>query len=279
MFRKLFKDVLSRRTFTAREMLCVIIFFSVFVVTFIPTFLFLSERLEEENRREREARLREKRQRKDLDIRAEVQRRQLEKEKSEPSNASLEITGPADSLDGVPSTENAADVEWSPSGPHQGFQKQDTYAAAMAEEAAMKAAVRKRHEWNLQAKALDKELIAASKKIDALVRARLESGDAELKLMLDAFSLLSPEQLDYARREALKTLPPDKVDAFFNDLANHSSTKTAEQISQDAKDILRSREAYRIARREVDVEWEQIRQRIAEHDRQMPPDPFKRQQQ
>jgi len=274
MFRKLFKDVLSRRTFTAREMLCVIIFFSVFEGTFIPTFLFLSERLEEENCRESEARLREKRQRKDLDIRAEVQRRQLEKEKSEPSNASLEITGPADSLDGVPSIDTAGEVERITSGPHKGMTLQESYAAAREEMAAQKAAVRKRHEWNLQAKALDKELIAASRKYSALVRARLESGNAELKLMLDAFLLLSPEQLDYARREALKTLPPDKVDAFFNDLANHSSTKTAEQISQDAKDILRSREASRIAFREVEVELEQIRQRIAEHERQMPPDPF-----
>lgn len=69
---------------------------------------------------------------------------------------------------------------------------------------------------------------------------------------------MSPGQLEYAREEALKNMPTEKVEAFFDALANHRTTKTPEQLTKDAQDILKSREAHEIARREIRVESQQI---------------------
>ncbi len=260
--------------------------FIVFLAIFIPTFLLVYGHQQAKQRQERQASIPDELQQLDAEAKAEVLRRKVEKEKTEPSTPSLELTGQASPIEGFqentqpPSTENVADVERISSGPHKGMTLQESYAASRKERAEAKNAVRKHHEWHLQAKALDKKLIAASRKSRAIARAVLASADAELSAVLDVYALMSDEQLKYARQEALKTLPADKVERFFNDLANHKAndtTKTHEQISQDAKDILRSREARRIASREVDVEFEQIRQEIAEHNRNMPPDPFTQQ--
>ena len=72
--------------------------------------------------------------------------------------------------------------------------------------------------------------------------------------MLAVFKLMLEEQLEEMRQQLLKTEPADEVNAFFDDLANHSSTKTPEQIALDAEDILKSREVNRAARRELQVE-------------------------
>ncbi len=129
------------------------------------------------------------------------------------------------------------------------------------------------YEWGLQLKALDKRLIAAAKKLEALVRATTASADAKPEAMLDAYALLSDEQLKYARAEALKTMPADKVAHFFNDLTNYKANatpKTPEQIAADSRDILASREARRIADWEVKVEREQIQQELDAHYRNKP---------
>jgi len=103
----------------------------------------------------------------------------------------------------------------------------------------------------------------------------LASGDAELELILSLFKGMSPEQLEYAREEALKTLPAEKVEAFFDDLANHDgTTKTPERLTRDAQNILKSREARDIIRREIEVERPQIALEEKELMRTEPPIPW-----
>ncbi len=202
-----------------------IVFFIVFLVIFIPTFLFVSEHQRAKEWQERQERIREKRQREAVEARLEVRRRAINRK-------------PADKA--LVQKDRAA---------------QDAY------------------EWELQLKALDKRLIAAAKKSEALARATTASADAKPEAMLDAYVLLSDEQLKYARAEALKTMPADKVAHFFNDLANYKANatlKTPEQIAADARDILASREARRIANWEMKVEREHIQQELDAHYRNKP---------
>ncbi|MDD9973458.1 MAG: hypothetical protein OXU27_05600 [Candidatus Poribacteria bacterium] len=136
------------------------------------------------------------------------------------------------------------------------------------------AAAKKRREWELRRDALKERFLANSERIGVSVEATLASGDAELEAMLSLFKLMSPEQLEYAREEALKTLPAEKVEAFFDDLANHGTTTTLEQLTRDAQDILKSREARDIARREIRVERQLIELEEEELKRTEPPIPW-----
>lgn len=136
------------------------------------------------------------------------------------------------------------------------------------------AAAKKRREWELRRDALKKRYLANVDRLIASGDATLASADAELKLILSLFKGMSPEQLEYAREEALKVLPAEKVEAFFDDLANHGTTKTPEQLTKDAQDILKSREAHRIIKREIKVEREQIALEEEELKRTEPPIPW-----
>lgn len=136
------------------------------------------------------------------------------------------------------------------------------------------AAAKKRREWELRRDALKKRYLANAKRSIASGDALLASADAELELMLSLFNLMSPEQLEYAREEALKTLPAEKVEAFFDDLANHGTTRTPEQLTRDAQDILKSREARDIIDREIEVEFQLIKLEEEELKRTEPPIPW-----
>lgn len=147
-------------------------------------------------------------------------------------------------------------------------------AAANQKRLETMAAAKKRREWELRRDALKKRELAHTQKVIASADATLASADAELETMLSLFKLMSPEQLEYARQEALKTMPAEKVEAFFDDLANHGTTKTPEQLTKDAQDILKSREAHDIARREIEVEAQQIALELQELRRTEPPIPW-----
>ncbi|MXZ00195.1 hypothetical protein F4Y93_05930 [Candidatus Poribacteria bacterium] len=137
------------------------------------------------------------------------------------------------------------------------------------------AAAKKRREWELRRDALKKRYLANVDRLLASARATRASGDAELKLILSLFKGMSPEQLEYAREEALKTLPAEKVESFFDDLVNHDGTiTTPEQLTRAAQDILKSREARDIARREIKVERQQIALEEEELMRTEPPIPW-----
>ena len=64
------------------------------------------------------------------------------------------------------------------------------------------------------------------------------------------------------------------LEAFFDDLANHRTTKTPEQLTKDAQDILKSREARDMADWEIAVESQQIALEEEELKRTEPPIPW-----
>ena len=240
-----------------------------FVFVFTVTFTLLSNHQESVKRQEREARVRANLLNWDAEVKAEVQRRALEKETADVDHSVAPIAD-NEAPPQEPTFETVENVEVLTSGPLKGMTKAAAAEYARQHLADAKAAATKYHEWQQHRKVLDQRLIAAAEKLGALVDIRLKNVDDELQAMLDVYALMSPEQLKYARQEALKSLPVEDVDAFFDDVANYASIKTPEQIAQNAKDILTSRDSYRIARREIDIEFEQIRQALDEHIRNEP---------
>lgn len=218
--------------------------------------------------------------REDAEIKAEAQRRYSASKKSEPSDipelpletAEPESTEPPPGVG--PSVEVIDGVEVVTSGPLKGMTLEEAKAAEMQRRAETLAAAEKRWKWELRRDALKKRYLANVDKVIASAEATIASADAELETMLSLYALMSPEQLEYAREEALKTLPAEKVEAFFDALANHRTTKTPEQLTKDAQDILKSREAHDIARREIEVESQQIALEYEELERTEPPIPW-----
>ena len=128
----------------------------------------------------------------------------------------------------------------------------------------------KYYEWRTHYNELQQRLIEHSKKERAHARAMIKSADDELSVVLSVFALLSPEQLEIARQEALKTVPADQVEKFFEDLANHSTTRTPDQITKDAKAIIESRQVRDIVFEQLGVEFEQIKKELRESERNKP---------
>ena len=99
----------------------------------------------------------------------------------------------------------------------------------------------------------------------ALVKKELAHGDAVLadskksrENGLASFALMSPEQLEAARKEALKTQPAEAVDLFFRQVAAYGTAKTPEQIEQDAQSLQENRVALAQAWRALEAEREEI---------------------
>lgn len=136
--------------------------------------------------------------------------------------------------------------------------------------AEIRAAEKKRRAWYIRDMEHRKRQRAYFNKRRANSDALRASGKEEVSLMLASLSLLSPEQLDYARQKLLKTHTAAKVDEFFNALDQHANTKTPEQIDRDVQKLLKSRETYKIVKRELAIEWETLRQERAELERTRP---------
>ena len=249
------------------------------IVLFIPTFAFFHGRNQARDERIRQEKLHQER----TEARAEAERRIAEKSArgpdprfrvapTDPSNRPTPETEqhPGEGL----SVEVMDGVEGVTSGPLKGMTLEAANAAANQHRLDTIAAAKKRREWELRRDALKKRFLANSERIGALADAALASADAELEAMLSLFKLMSPEQLEYAREEALKNMPAEKVEAFFDALANHRTIKTPEQLTKDAQDILKSREARYIARREIQVESQQIALEEEELKRTEPPIPW-----
>lgn len=136
--------------------------------------------------------------------------------------------------------------------------------------AEIRAANKKRRAWYIRDMEHRKRRKAYFEKYRAKIAVLRASGKKKVSLMLASLSLLSPEQLDYARQELLKTHTAAEVDDFFNALAQHANTKTPEQIDRDVQKLLKSRETYKIVKRELEIEWETLRRERAELERTRP---------
>lgn len=132
-----------------------------------------------------------------------------------------------------------------------------------------KTAMRKRHEWELRRKELRQRQSKNGEQSRNLAIASTKRGDDERALMLSVYKLMPEAQREQVHQQLLQTEPADKVNAFFDNMAN-APTKTQEPIKKDAKDILESREAFRAAYRELQIEREQILLELAELDHSKP---------
>ena len=97
-------------------------------------------------------------------------------------------------------------------------------------------------------KARDRWIASMDTSIE-LAQAKIDSADAKLSTILTLFKTMSPEELELAKTETIKDYPEqaDKLESFFNDIANHSTTKSLEEISKDYEFILESDKAIWIA--------------------------------
>lgn len=108
-----------------------------------------------------------------------------------------------------------------------------------------------------------------TKRLQASVARSLELGDIQLKssrderlTLLSLFKHVDPERLEFARQEALEMYPEktEALNTFFNDLSNHSDTKSLDEIAEDADYILTERQAWRIAFNQNNSEFDQVKQ-------------------
>jgi hypothetical protein len=111
----------------------------------------------------------------------------------------------------------------------------------------------------------------------ALVKKELAHGDAVLadskkqrENLLAFFALMSPEALEAARKDALKTQPAEVVDSFFRRVAEFGPVKTPEQIEQDAQSLQENRVALAQASRALEAEREEITRERDELQRTKP---------
>ncbi|MDE0326000.1 MAG: hypothetical protein OXN27_18950 [Candidatus Poribacteria bacterium] len=204
-----------------------VMFWIVFFVVFIPAFMLATRYndIKEERRREAERHQHEEK------VRAEVLRRQSEKEKSD-----------------IGSKTELADARF-PGIAHDDLTPEQA---------------QKHQEWHTRSRELSQKLMEYSEKSSIRTRAILTKKKDRLPVILLVFPLLSSEQLKYARENALKTMPAEDVEFLFNALAEISTTKTAEQVAEDVKGIITVRQAYDIIRWELNVEFEQYMQGMRE---------------
>lgn len=199
----------------------------VFFVVFIPAYMYLVpyDNFKKEQRREADRHQYEKK------VKVEVRRRQSEKEKSK--------TGSETKL---------ADARF-PGIAH------DDLTPEQAE---------KHQEWHARSRELSQMMSEDVKKVLAQADALLKPKKERLPAILSVFPMLSPEQLKYARENALKTMSAEDVEFLFSALAEISTTKTAEQVAEDVKGIITYRQAYDIINWELDVAFEQYKQGMRE---------------
>ena len=112
--------------------------------------------------------------------------------------------------------------------------------------------------WLIRRKVLDERETAYYEKSRANTMASLAASEDETALMLKTWALLSPEQLEFARREALKTHSVEDVDDFFDELDRYINTTTPERIHRNSRKLLNPYEAYKIVKRELAIEKEVI---------------------
>ncbi len=233
-------------------------FFLVLIVVCIPISLLLSQReLKRQDRIRRES-VKAQKAREEAATRAEYLRRKSIAE----ANGTQQVSAPVDGIPpsasemttdttGVPEDraltplENATDAGAAryTDGPYKGM----TYEEAIKL-------------WQVRNSAVTDRMIEHGKKSSALADVLLDSSKAERSVILSLFADLNPEQLAYAREIALETLPAEKVDVFLNAIEKYGEVKSLDQLSQEAEDILLSREAWKIADRELAVEWVGIKE-------------------
>ena len=126
------------------------------------------------------------------------------------------------------------------------------------------------HEWDLRRRAHKERDIALAKRELAHGDAVLVDSKKQREHLYAIFALMSPEALEAARKEALKTQPAEEVNSFFRRVAEFGTAKSPEEIEQAAQDLEKNQETLAIAKRELVAEREQIQREWEELQRTKP---------
>lgn len=96
----------------------------------------------------------------------------------------------------------------------------------------------------------------------------LASSRKERHVILSAFKNFTPDQLESARKDLINKRPDaqDKINRFFDDLANHSDVKNPEELTKASQEIMLHDETLKSLRRELDIESASIHQEFKELD-------------
>jgi len=124
--------------------------------------------------------------------------------------------------------------------------------------AASLARAKRYDEWDQRRRAHKERDIALAKRELAHGDAVLADSKRRRENLLATFALMSPEQLEAARKEALKTQPAEQVDSFFRQVAEFGPVKSAEEINQEAQDLAENHKALNLASRALEAEREEI---------------------
>ncbi len=274
---RFFTDPRIFNAFTERR-LNLVDFFIIFAVAF-GTSMFLFDYLNMSLYKDREAMLTQQL----AEARAEVRRLKAAaaKRNGTPVSPPASIKGSSETgpMPAAPASDDTVAaisterVEVVQSGPLKGVpldvakEIQEEYRIASIERAT------RYHEW-------DQRRRAHHKRDSALVRKELAHGEAShadskkrREHILSVFSLMSPEQLEVARKEALKTQPVETVDLFFTHIEEFGAAKSVEELNQEAQALAETREALAIAWRALEVEREQLNRERDEINRTKPASP------
>ena len=246
-------------------------FFVAFVilsVTFAALFVHFESKLD----RARESRLRQ-----DLaEARAEVRSRKAPAAKrngtAQSTPASLKVSSDTETQtpavhapDDTVDTMSDATVEVVHTGPLKGLPLDLAKEIHKEYTDASRARAKRYHEWDLRRRDHKERDIALAKRELAHGDAVLADSKKQRENLLAVFALMSPEQLEAAREEALKTQPAEEVDLFFRHVAEFGTAKSADEINQEAQGIEKNRETLAIAKRvlvaereEIQSEWEEL---------------------
>lgn len=127
-------------------------------------------------------------------------------------------------------------------------------------------------QWEVRKSAVTKRLLASTNRSLELGDAQLKSSRDERSTILSFFKHMPIDQLESAKQEALE-IAPDKsesINTFFNDLANHGGGKSLEETVEDAESILTDRQVWRIAFNQNNAVFDQIKQDLAEVNKDKP---------
>ena len=129
--------------------------------------------------------------------------------------------------------------------------------------------------WQSKRKEIQRRLVANSQTARELGKASIDSADTELSLILTAFKSMPPAELELAKNKILKEHPnrTDMINSFFNDLANHETTKPFEEILIEYETLLESRQPIQIAADKNNAEFDNIKLELNQVDTEKPEPP------
>ena len=129
--------------------------------------------------------------------------------------------------------------------------------------------------WQAKRKEIQRRLLANSQTARQLGKASIDSTDTELSLILTTFKSMPPNELELAKNTILKENPfrTDMINSFFNDLANHDTTKPFEEILNEYETLLESRQPIQIATDKNNTEFDKIKLELQQVDTEKPQPP------